>query len=107
MAHEIAQEVGDFAVLLDAGFRPAKAFAWNVASGLTTLVGAALALAFADELQDLIPYAMAVAASTFLYIGMADLIPVLHGHAGRTPTIVQVALMGVGIGTIVLIHVVV
>jgi len=107
VAHEVAQEVGDFAVLLDVGFRPSKAFAWNIASGLPTLVGAGLAFAFGDELQDLAPYAMAVAASTFLYIGMADLIPVLHGHVGRTPTFVQVALMGVGVGTIVLIHAVV
>lgn len=102
--HEVAQEVGDFAILLDARYRPAKAFLWNTASGLTTLVGAALAFAFASRLEGAIPYAMAVAASTFLYIGMADLIPVLHRHVGRTHIVVQLALMGAGVGTIVLIH---
>jgi zinc and cadmium transporter len=45
-----------------------------------------------------------VAASTFLYIGMADLIPALHRHVGPTATLTQLMLMGAGVGTSVLIH---
>jgi zinc and cadmium transporter len=104
VVHEVAQEVGDFAILLDAGYRPAKAFAWNTVSGLTTLLGAALAYAFADRIGAATPYVMAVAASTFLYIGMADLIPALHRHVGHVATLSQLVLMGAGVGTIVLIH---
>jgi zinc and cadmium transporter len=47
---------------------------------------------------------MAVAASTFLYIGMADLIPALHRHVGPSATLTQLLLIGGGVGTIVLIH---
>jgi zinc and cadmium transporter len=104
VVHEVAQEVGDFAVLLDAGYGPAKAFVWNTISGLATLVGAALAYAFADRIGSMTPYVMAVAASTFLYIGMADLIPALHRHVGPAATVTQMTLMGAGVGTIVLIH---
>jgi zinc and cadmium transporter len=104
VVHEIAQEVGDFAILLDAGYPTGKAFVWNMVSGLTTLVGAALAYAFADRIEAATPYVMAVAASTFLYIGMADLIPALHRHVGLTATLTQLLLMGAGVGTIVLIH---
>jgi zinc and cadmium transporter len=104
VVHEVAQEVGDFAILLDAGYTPRRAFLWNTVSGMPTLAGAALTVALADRIEPLIPYAMAVAASTFLYIGMADLIPTLHRHVGPMATVTQMALMGAGVGTIVLIH---
>lgn len=104
VVHETAQEVGDFAVLLSAGYRPAKALVWNTISGLTTLVGAALAYALADRIGSATPYVMAVAASTFLYIGMADLIPALHRHVGPAAATAQIVLMGAGVGAIVLIH---
>lgn len=104
VVHEIAQEVGDFAILLDAGYRPAKAFLWNTVSGLGTLVGAALALALVNRIGTLTPYVMAIAASTFLYIGMADLIPALHRHVGPAAAAVQTTLIGAGVGTIMLIH---
>lgn len=104
IVHEVAQEVGDFAVLLDAGFRPARAFAWNTVSGLTTLVGAGLAYVLVDRVAWTTPYVMAVAASTFIYIGMADLMPALHHHVGPTATLSQLALMGAGVGTIVLVQ---
>jgi zinc and cadmium transporter len=104
VVHEVAQEIGDFAVLLDAGYSPRRAMVWNTISGLTTLVGAALAYAIADRIEPATPYVMAVAASTFLYIGMADLIPALHRHVGLSATLVQLGLMGAGVGTIVLIH---
>jgi zinc and cadmium transporter len=104
VVHEVAQEVGDFAILLNAGYAPRRAFVLNAASGLTTVVGAVLAIALSDQIAPITPYAMAVAASTFIYIGMADLIPALHRHIGPAATLTQMALMGAGVGTIVLIH---
>jgi zinc and cadmium transporter len=104
VVHEVAQEVGDFAVLLGAGYRPRKAFLWNAISGLATLLGAAVALAFADEIAPVTPYVMGVAASTFVYIGMTDLMPTLHRHVSVKATVVQTLLMVAGTGTIALIH---
>jgi zinc and cadmium transporter len=104
VVHEVAQEVGDFAILLDAGYGRTKALVWNTVSGLTTLVGAGLALALADASTSITPYVMAIAASTFLYIGMADLMPVLHRHGTRAAAAAQVALMAAGAATIVLIN---
>lgn len=104
IVHEVAQEVGDFAILLDARYLPRRALVWNTISGLTTLLGAALGLTLADRVASLTPYVMAVAASTFLYIGMADLMPTLHRHVGPAAILTQLILMGAGVGTIVLIH---
>jgi zinc and cadmium transporter len=104
IVHEVAQEVGDFAILLDAGYRPAKAFVWNTISGLSTLLGAGLAMALAEEAGSWAPYVMALATSTFLYIGMADLMPTLHRHVGTGATAVQMLWMVLGVSTIWLVR---
>lgn len=95
--HEIPQEVGDFAVLLDSGFSRAKAFYYNLLSSLTTVVGGVLAYFGMAELKHVTPYVLAVAAASFIYIAVADLIPGLHRRADTRASLAQVALIGLGI----------
>ncbi|MDX1824522.1 MAG: ZIP family metal transporter, partial [Thiohalomonadales bacterium] len=63
-AHEIPQEVGDFAVLLHSGYSRGKAFVFNVLSSLTTLVGALAAYWSLANVQHMLPYILAIAASS-------------------------------------------
>lgn len=100
LAHEIPQEVGDFAILLDAGYGRGKALAWNALSSTTTLVGAGLAWGALHETQHLVPYLLALAAGGFIYIAAADLIPGLHRHVAAKVSATQVALVLAGVGTI-------
>jgi zinc and cadmium transporter len=97
VAHEIAQEVGDFAVLLDAGYGTRAAFWWNSLSGSTTLLGAALGWTVMSAWEGVAPYIVALAAASFLYIGLADLVPVLHRRREASVTGVLGVLTGVGI----------
>lgn len=78
VAHELPQELGDLAILLDGGLRPARALGWNAISASTTIPGALLAWYGLDWMQDAVPYVLAVAAASFLYIGLADLVPGLE-----------------------------
>ena len=104
VAHEIPQEVGDFVVLLHSGFSRSKALLFNVLSSLTTLVGALLAYWSLSDMQALLPYVLAVAASSFIYIAVADLIPGLHKRAEARATLEQVALIGAGVLLIYVTH---
>jgi zinc and cadmium transporter len=72
-AHEVPQELGDFAVLLKSGWKKSAALLFNVASGLTFLLGQLIAYFLSAEMTTdfLLPFA----AGNFLYIGAADLIP--------------------------------
>lgn len=100
-AHEIPQEVGDFAILLNAGYSLRRAFVLNVMSALSAVAGALAALAALQAIPALIPYILSVASASFLYIAMADLIPDLHrGIDARA--VRQIVLVCAGIGTIVL-----
>jgi len=104
IAHEIPQEVGDFGVLLDSGYKKERAFLLNTLSGITTVPGALLAYFYLREVQGLIPYIMAISAASFIYIAMVDLIPALHRKAGMAPGVRQFALMLAGVATIALFH---
>jgi len=100
IAHEIPQEAGDFAILLSAGYSRSRALVLNLASALGGIVGATGMLLSGSQAPSAVPYVLAFAAGSFLYITMADLIPTLHRgqldrNAGR-----QVALIGLGILTI-------
>jgi len=96
-AHEIPQEVGDFAVLLHSGFSRGRAFAYNVLTSLTTVFGGVLAYFALQQIQVVLPYVLAIAASSFIYIAVADLIPTLHQRVDGKAAIQQVLLIAAGI----------
>jgi zinc and cadmium transporter len=103
-AHEIPQEVGDFAILLHSGFTRSKALFYNVLASLTTVLGGVLAYFSLGVVQAALPYVLAVAASSFIYIAVADLIPGLHKRLEPRVTLEQVLLIGAGVLTIYFAH---
>jgi zinc and cadmium transporter len=103
-AHEIPQEVGDFAVLLHSGFSTGKAFFYNLLSSLATLIGGLLAFYSLRDLEPVLPYVLAVAASSFIYVAVADLIPGLHKRVEFSATVKQLLLIGAGVGLIYTTH---
>jgi len=102
-AHEIPQEVGDFAVLLHAGCSRGRALALNIASALASAVGALAAYAAFDVVPNTLPYFLALAAASFLYVAMADLIPGLHRGRTDAAAFRQILLIGAGIGTMLVL----
>lgn len=104
IVHEIPQEAGDFAILLDSGYSKRRAFLYNSISGLSALFGAMLAYFFLMEVNRAIPYIMALSAASFIYIAIADLIPNLHRYSTVRESIHQLVFMLAGIGTITLLH---
>ncbi|MBQ0725384.1 MAG: ZIP family metal transporter [Cycloclasticus sp.] len=102
--HEIPQEVGDFAILLQSGFSRKKAIIYNLISSFATLVGGLLAYFWLADFQDLLPYVLAFAAASFIYIAVADLIPTLHKRVNLSAAVEQIALMLFGIGVISWLH---
>ena len=100
-AHEIPQEVGDFAILLHAGYSRMRALWLNILSGSSATVGVLVAALAIDRLPHLLPYFLPVAAASFLYIAMSDLIPSLHHNPIEGGAVRQVCLVGAGILTVV------
>jgi zinc and cadmium transporter len=103
-AHEIPQEVGDFAILLQSGYGKSKALFYNLLSSLATLVGGILAYFSLEHLHGALPYILALAASSFIYIAVADLIPSLHQKTTARAALQQIALILAGVSIIYWAH---
>ena len=97
MAHEIPQEVGDYIVLLNAGFSRGRALMFNALSGLAAVVGGVAAFYLVGPWAALLPYLLVVAASSFIYVAVADLLPQLQQRLSWRETLAQVAWLGGGL----------
>jgi len=89
--HEIPQEIGDFGVLLHAGYTKAQALLFNFLSGLVAILGAGTALLLGDSAAALTLYLVPITAGGFIYIALSDLIPELHKTTSGRKSVVQFA----------------
>ena len=76
--HEIPQEIGDFAVLLHAGYTRKRALWLNFLSALTAVLGTLVAFMLGEAGESFTNWVLPIAAGGFIYIAVADLIPELH-----------------------------
>jgi len=102
-AHEIPQEVGDFAILLHGGYSRGKALMLNVLSAGASAVGAIAAFLAFDLVPRTLAYFLALAAASFLYVAMADLIPGLHRGRTDAGSMRQILLIGAGVATMLVL----
>ncbi|WP_428849637.1 ZIP family metal transporter [Imbroritus primus] len=96
-AHEIPQEVGDFIVLLNAGFSRARAFAYNLLSSLSAVVGGLIGYLLFDRMATWVPFVLVLASSSFVYIAVSDLMPQMQRRPKWRESAVQVALIVLGV----------
>lgn len=104
LAHEIPQEVGDFAILLDNGFSRSKALIFNGISAASAILGSVAAYFWFSQTQDAVPYMLALSAASFIYIAMADLIPSLNQQMRFSASLQQLALLIAGTLVIASLH---
>lgn len=101
VAHEIPQELGDFGILVNSGWRRRSALAYNLASALTFPVGALvtywLAGGFSVELL------LAFGAGNFIYIAAADLIPEMSSQTRTVDKFAQTLVLTAGLALLLLL----
>jgi len=103
IAHEIPQEVGDYIVLLNAGLSRKKALLYNAASGLAAVLGGIVGYFVVGPWEQLFPYMLVIASSSFIYVAVADLIPQLQHRLPLRETLAQIAWLAVGLTITMLI----
>lgn len=103
VAHEIPQEVGDYIVLLNAGFSRGRALLYNAISGLAAVLGGVLGYFVVGPWESLFPYLLVAASSSFVYVAVADLIPQLQRRLPWRDTLAQLAWLGAGLALVSLL----
>lgn len=101
--HEIPQEIGDFGVLLHAGYSRALALTLNFLSALTSIVGAVLVLVLNETAESAVAWVVPLAAGGFIYIAASDLIPELHKFPHVRQSIIQLFVIILGVAMMLLI----
>lgn len=99
-AHEVPQEIGDFAILLASGMPRRRAIILNYLSAITVIPGTIAAFIWSSALQDAVGWLLPMAAGGFLYIALADLVPSLHDRRGRWAAVAQITLIVAGASVI-------
>jgi zinc and cadmium transporter len=104
IAHEVPQEAGDFIVLLNAGYTRSRALAYNTLASLSSVAGGLLGYFALASAQGAIPYVVVLAASSFIYIAVADLIPWMQRRADTESSIWQIVMVAAGVAMVALSH---
>jgi zinc and cadmium transporter len=90
--HEVPHEIGDFGILLRAGWSRPKIFLVNVISASATIVGAFALLLFAGN-DVLIGSLLAVSAGVFLYLGASDFLPhIEEGYESKLKSVLPLTI---------------
>jgi len=103
--HEIPQEISDFGILIHAGYTKKKALQVNFLSALTAVLGAILVLVAGNRSETLILRIPPLAAGSFIYIAMSDLIPEMHKTTSQKESLLQIIAILIGIGLMLLLTV--
>jgi zinc and cadmium transporter len=99
-AHEVPQEIGDFAVLLSSGMERRRALVLNYLSAVTVVPGAILGWIGSSRFEAAIGWLLPIAAGGFLYIALADLAPAIHHRRGKGAAAAQIGLILAGVAAV-------
>jgi len=101
--HEIPHELGNFFVLLYAGFTKTKALFFNFMSGLFAILGTIISLYLGARVEAFASLMLPVAAGGFIYIAGSDLVPELNKESALAKSVVQLLGITTGVGLMLLL----
>jgi zinc and cadmium transporter len=100
LAHEVPHHMGDLVVLRQGSQNRQTAVLKVSLAGAITALGGLAGYALLDQLHDLLPYMLAIASSSFIYVALADLIPQLQKRLSSRETAAQIVWLLCGIGLV-------
>lgn len=102
LMHEVPHHMGDLAILRRFNDNRRVALTKVSLAGAVTSLGGLVGYFLVAQLEAYLPYFLAVASSSFLYVALADLIPQLQKNLSARQTAAQVLWLGVGMGMVTL-----
>jgi len=101
--HEIPHELGNFFVLLYAGFTKRKALFFNFVSAVFAILGTVISLLVGSRVADFSNVMLPLAAGGFIYIAGSDLVPELNKESTLGKSLVQLLAIGLGVGLMLIL----
>ena len=104
IVHEIPQEISNFSILINSGYSLSRTLMMNIITGCSMIIGAILAYFVLNDLEELIPIILSLAASSMIYVAISDLIPSLHKKVQIMQTLQQTFSILFGVLIIYFLH---
>jgi zinc and cadmium transporter len=101
--HEIPHELGNFFILLYAGFTKTRALFFNFLSAVFAILGTIIVLLVGSRLENFSSVMLPLAAGGFIYIAGSDLVPELNKESKLGKSVVQLLAIGLGVGLMLLL----
>lgn len=95
--HEVPHNISDFAVLLHTRMKRSKVFWWNFVLALPSPLAALATLLITKKVETAITPLLSIAAGSFLYIALANLMPEIHHERRPSRIILQAGLLLLGV----------
>lgn len=95
--HEVPHKLSDFVVLTNAGLTRQRTFVLILFSSLCSAFGGVIGYFILEHALLVLPYVLVIAATSFLYISIADLIPQMHARGSLKDAVPQLVLVAVGV----------
>ncbi len=104
LVHEVPHHMGDLVVLRSSGAASRRMAVVKVSlAGAVTALGGMVGYWLLESLHDYLPYFLMLAASSFVYVALADLIPQLQKRLTLRETLTQIFWLGMGLGMVILL----
>jgi len=87
--HELPQEMGDYGILIYAGFNRKKALLLNFLVALTVVLGGVTSIFLIGVVEEVSGLLISLAAGGFIYLGASELIPELHQQKTLSRSVIQ------------------
>ena len=100
LAHEVPHHMGDLVVLRQGSQSRQTAVLKVSLAGAITALGGLAGYALLDQIHGVLPYMLAIASSSFIYVALADLIPQLQKRLSSRETAAQIIWLLCGIGLV-------
>lgn len=104
LVHEVPHHMGDLVVLCQTNPNRRIALLKVSLAGAVTVLGGVAGYFLVGQLQDLLPYFLVLASSSFVYVALADLIPQLQKRLTARATLVQIVWLLVGMALVTLVR---
>ena len=100
LAHEVPHHMGDLVALRQGSQSRQTAVLKVSLAGAITAFGGLAGYALLDQLHGVLPYMLAIASSSFIYVALADLIPQLQKRLSSRETAAQIVWLMSGIALV-------
>jgi len=95
--HEVPQELGDFGVLVYAGFKKTRAFAFNFLTAVLAVAGGIFGYLLSIYSESIATFLLPFAAGGFIYIAASDLIPEIKREPNLKKSLFNLLIFSAGI----------